>query len=155
MSKTHSVVITDTSCIIALTNANCLFLLNQIYTNIYTTREVENEFGEPLPEWFTVTSPSDLNLQRKLEFDIDLGEASAIALAIEIQADLIILDDLTARDVAKKLKLNVTGTLGVLVKAKEQGLITHVKPILDTLINSDFRISPELFQIVLEIVKEN
>jgi predicted nucleic acid-binding protein len=72
------------------------------------------------------------------------GEASAIALALELDDCTIILDDHKARRLADRLGLNVTGTLGVIIKAKRMGVIGSIRPLLDAIRNTDFRLSEGL-----------
>ena len=144
------VVVSDTSCFIALTNIEELQLLHQLYGKIITTYDVVAEFGKDLPDWIEIIPPIDLQKQRMLEFHVDRGEASAIVLALEQKADLIILDDLKARKSAESLGLEITGTLGVIIKAKQNGKIDSIKPILDKLQSTNFRISDEL---VLEAIR--
>ncbi len=85
---------------------------------------------------------------------MDKGEASALALAIEKKTATIILDDLRARKVAKSLKLKITGTLGVLVKAKQDGVIDKVKPLIDELRKTDFRASETVIKKILDVCGE-
>lgn len=84
--------------------------------------------------------------QQLLEFQIDRGEASAIALELEIGADLIILDDYKARLAAEKLGLQITGTLGAIIKAKKSGFISSIRPCLEKLQKIDFRLSTVLVE---------
>jgi len=142
MLKMPNVVIADTSCLIILCNINELDILQKLYHQITTTPDVANEYGDPLPEWIIVTSPSDIQKQHILELQVDKGEASAIALALEIHDSLIILDDLEGRILAKQLNLQITGTIGVLVKAKLKGIIPSIKPLLNKIKQTNFRISP-------------
>ena len=93
-----------------------------------------------------------VNLQ--METGLDLGESAAIALAKELKAQRILIDESAGRTVAKARDLPVTGTVGVLLIAKQQGLISKVKPILDELIAVGKRISPELYREVLAIANE-
>ncbi|HEX5150997.1 MAG TPA: DUF3368 domain-containing protein [Parafilimonas sp.] len=74
---------------------------------------------------------------------LDKGESSAIALAIEIADSTIILDDYKARKIANQLHLNFTGTLGVIIKAKLKGIIPSIKPLLEKIRQTDFRINDE------------
>jgi len=122
------VVICDTSCLIALDNIDELHLLKELYRKIYTTAEVASEFGTKLPDWFEIKSPADHHQQKLLEFQIDKGEASAIVLALELSAKLIILDDYKARLIAKKLGVTITGTLGIIIKAKKAGSSLPLNP---------------------------
>lgn len=140
----HKVIISDTSCFIVLNNIGELELLHKSYDDITTTIEVANEYGEELPDWVSIQSPKDKSKQKILELQLDKGEASAIALALEIPNSTVILDDQKARQVAEKLGLEITGTIGVIIKAKKKGVIESIKPILLKLKNSDFRYSLDL-----------
>lgn len=82
------------------------------------------------------------------------GEVEVMILAKEIESDLCIIDDLLARRYAKYYDLNITGTIGVVLKAKEQGIISRVKPIMDELIDSGIYIDSKLYNKVLEISEE-
>lgn len=78
------------------------------------------------------------------------GEREAIALAVELHADPIIVDDLPARRVAHAAGLNVIGTLGVLLGAKRVGLIGRIRPELDNLLKNSFFVSPQLYDELLQ-----
>lgn len=148
------VVVSDTSCFIALTNIEGLSLLQKLYKQIYTTSIVIKEFGDKLPNWVKLIEVEDLQKQKLLEFQIDKGEASAVVMALEQSADLIIVDDNKARLVAKKLGLQVTGTLGIIIKAKKAGVITSAKPLLENLRRTNFRISDDLLNEALMLAGE-
>ena len=124
------IIISDTSCLIVLSNMGELELLHKVYGNIVTTKEVAAEFGLPLPNWIQIQSPTDSLRQTILELQVDKGEASAISLALEIVDCTIILDDNKARRLAQQLGLQITGTIGVIVKAKQDGVIASIKPYL-------------------------
>lgn len=143
------IVISDTSCLIILSNINELEILKHLYGEIFTTIEVSKEFGEPLPEWIIIRSPGDLLIKRSLEQQIDKGEASAIALALETPDCIIILDDLKARKIAEKYGLKITGTLGIILYAHEKGIVKSVKHLLDKMKKSGFRINDEIEKEVL------
>jgi len=144
------VVISDTSCLIILSNIQELDLLKRVYKNVITTPEIANEFGELLPSWVKIKSPVDVKQQHIFELQVDKGEASAIALALETPGSLLILDDLQARTFAEKLGIVITGTLGVIIKAKLNGIIPSVKPLLAKIKQTNFRISSALEEIVLK-----
>jgi predicted nucleic acid-binding protein len=146
----HRTIISDTSCFIVLDNVGELDLLQKIYGNVLTTPIVRDEYGKVMPAWVEVREPADHHLQSVIELQLDKGEASAIALAVELSGSTIILDDYKARRVAEKLGLEITGTLGVIVRAKLKGLIPSVKPILEKIRQTDFRLSVELESIVLK-----
>ena len=89
-----------------------------------------------------------------LETQVDLGEASAIALAKEIDGSLLLLDDLKARKLAIKLNLKFTGTLGVFHKAKQSGFVDRIKPLIDKVLATNFRISEKIIDELLKINNE-
>lgn len=142
-------IISDTSCFIVLSKIEELDLLRKAYGSVLTTREVESEFGEELPAWIEIKSAIDIQLQKVLELQLDKGEASTIALAMETPESTLILDDFKARKVAKRLGLEITGTLGVIIKLKLAGIIPSIKPYLIKINNTDFRLSLELEQSAL------
>ena len=80
----HKTIISDTSCIILLDKIGELEILNKLFGTIVTTQEVAEEFGQQLPFWFEIQKPKDKNYQLVIEASVDKGEASAIALAIEL-----------------------------------------------------------------------
>jgi predicted nucleic acid-binding protein len=146
----QSAIISDTSCLILLDKIGELHLLNKLYSRIVLTPEIVGEFGKKLPEWFDVKSPVNKTYQRILEASLDLGEASAIALAIEEKDSLLIIDELKGRKFAEQLGLNFTGTLGVLINAKQKGILTSVKPAIQKIKETNFRLTRHLEQRILE-----
>ena len=143
------VVITDTSCLIILEKIALLPVLNQLFNVVLTTPEIAAEYGSQLPEWIIIISVKDKSLQQKLTSVVDKGEASAIALAHEIENKYLITDDLEARKLSIKLGLSIIGTLGILLRAKQQGYIGAVKPFVELMKQTDFRVSDNLYQTVL------
>ena len=144
-------IISDTSCFIILTNIDELELLHKVYGQITTTPEIIAEYGDPLPEWVEIATVTDKYKQQLLEMQIDKGESSAIALAMETPNSTLILDDIKARKIAQQLGLTYTGTIGVIIKAKLQGIIPTIKPILAKIKQTDFRLSAD---IELQALKE-
>ncbi len=144
MSKMPKFIISDTSCFIILSKIEALDLLQMVYGQILTTSDIAEEFGEELPDWVIVKEVSDKSKQKILELQIDKGESSAIALALEIPDSILILDDFKARKIAQQLGLKITGTIGVIVKAKLTGKIPSIKPYLDKIKITNFRISSEI-----------
>ena len=140
----HKTIVSDTSCLIILTNIGEFDLLCNTYGQIITTKEVAQEYGEVLPDWVVIKEALDKDFQHTLEKKIDKGEASAIALAIETDDCTIILDDYKARQVAEQLGLDITGTIGVIIKAKLNGVIPSIIPYLEKISHTDFRITDDL-----------
>jgi predicted nucleic acid-binding protein len=99
-------------------------LLRLLYEQVVTTPEISQEFGESLPDWVEIIQVSDKAKQELLEMQIDKGEASAIALALENENSILIIDDSKARKLAQNLKLDFTGTIGVIIAAKQKGVLS-------------------------------
>lgn len=137
-------IISDTSCLIILSNIGELNLLQKLYGNVTTTNDIVKEFGEKLPEWVEIKDAKDKQKQQLLELQIDKGESSAIALALELKDCTIILDDNKARRIANILGLKVTGTIGIIIKAKLNGIIPSIIPYLEKIKKTNFRLSPEI-----------
>lgn len=148
------VVITDASCLIILEKIALLAVLHQLFNTVLTTPEIAAEYGLTLPEWIVIISVKNKSLQQKLAAVVDKGEASAIALAHEIENKYLITDDLGARKLSIKLGLSIIGTLGVLLRAKQEGYINAVKPFIELMKQTDFRASDDLYQAVLHKADE-
>jgi predicted nucleic acid-binding protein len=147
-------IISDTSCLILLDNIGELSILNKLFGNITTTSEVAGEFGKLLPPWIEIKEPNNKNYQSIIEASLDRGEASAIALAIELDNCLLIIDDLKGRKFAHQLGLTIIGTIGVIVDAKLAGIIPSIKPILSKIKSTNFRITEQLELLILKLAGE-
>ena len=148
-------IVSNTSCLIVLDNIDTLYIRQKLYQNIYLTEEVAQEFGKPLENWMHVVTVIDKNYLRILNASVDLGEASIIALALQMQEDkVMILDDLKARKLAKQLQFKFTGLLGILLKAKQQQIISSVADIFTQLKKANFRFSEKLEKEVLRLAGE-
>jgi hypothetical protein len=104
--------------------------------------------------WLRIQAPTAMppaSLQRRRLGD---GEWEALALAIELKAEWIILDDLPARRSAEATGLNVIGTLGTLLTAKRTGVLKSIRPKLDALLRTSFFLSPKLYDELLQAVGE-
>ena len=150
----HRTIISDTSCLILLDKIGELSILNKLFGNILTTSEVAKEFGRPLPAWIEIKEPNNKNYQSIIEASVDKGEASAIALAIELDDCLLIIDDLKGRRFAHQLGLTIIGTIGVIVDAKLSGIIPSVIPILSKIKSTNFRITEQLELLILKLAGE-
>jgi len=93
-------------------------------------------------------------LIRALRKDLDYGESEVIALALELQADLVVVDEKDARDLAEFYNLKKIGLLGILIRAKERGLILSVKEYMDRLIDAGFRIDENLYELIISSLVE-
>jgi predicted nucleic acid-binding protein len=139
-------IVSDTSCLILLDKLGRIGLLKSLFGEITITTIIADEFGKEIPEFIRIEDPKDKNYQRIVESFLDPGEASAIALALEYEECLLILDDYKGRREAKQLKLDYTGTIGILLIAKEKGLINSFTEIIDDIKKTNFRISDEIIK---------
>jgi len=152
-------VISNTTPILSLIKIGKLDILKELYGQIMIPEAVFNEM-EVGKDWLFYTDLSKIDWIRiepiqqitsKLYlFDLDAGEAEVIILAQEQKADLVIMDEIMGRRYAKQLGLKLTGTLGILLRAKEKGLIDDVAPLISNLIKNGVWISPELIKVVLK-----
>ncbi|GHU83658.1 hypothetical protein FACS189468_8960 [Spirochaetia bacterium] len=151
--KLDKLVISDTSCLIGLTNIGKLDVLNELYGTVLVTPEVAQEYALTLPEWITVKAVTDS--QKTITFNevIDLGESSAIALATELENVLVIIDERRARKIAIGLGLEITGTLGLLIRAYEQGFIEEIEETIADLRRVHFRLPDNAESLAKNILK--
>jgi predicted nucleic acid-binding protein len=160
------IVVSDASPFISLAMTGHLELLKHLYQQVFipdavyqelTGNDVERPGAVEVQtlEWIIVQPVQNAMVMRALQGELDRGEAAAIALAVERQADMVLIDERRARAVATRLGLNVVGVLGVLVEAKHKALISQLKPILDDLITrAGFWVSAQLYERVLQAVGE-
>lgn len=162
------IVISDTSATTNLAAIQHLHLLSQLYKQVIIPQAVYRELADidpPVPGtleiqaacWVEVKQITNRSVVERLKEQVSLepGESEAIALALELNADLLLIDERRGRAEANRLGLRITGLLGILVEAKRQNLVAAVKPLMDALIaTSEFRVSSALYQQILEMVNE-
>lgn len=156
-------VVSNTTPIISLLKLSRLDILKELYANISIPLAVYQEieagknksYYQDLTKlsWLSIVEIQDRNAL-KYFLDLDAGEAEAIVLATELGADLIIIDEKLGRFHAKHADLKVTGTIGVLIKAKQHGIIRRLKPLLYELTEKDVWISEKLIGEILKQVEE-
>jgi predicted nucleic acid-binding protein len=101
-------------------------------------------------EWLRVRKISDLSAVEPLRGNLDAGESEAIVLALELEADVLLMDEALGRRAASEQGVTLSGTLGTLLLAKEENVIDEVAPVVDQLISTGFRVSDSLYQHVLK-----
>lgn len=162
------IIISDTSPLSNLALVDCLFLLKEIYKTVVIPQAVADELSNAEGEdpriiavlsldWVEVRPSTNLQLIAELRKDylLDRGEAEAIALALEINADELLIDERLGRREATRRGLSITGVLGILLVAKHRGLIPLVYPVMDSLITeAGFRVSQDLYVNVLKTAGE-
>jgi predicted nucleic acid-binding protein len=126
--------------LIAFTNIGRLNLLQTLCPAIITTPEVAAEYKYPLPPWITIRVVKDEAKIRSINTLLGLGESSAIALALETENVLVILDDKRARSYAKNVGLTYTGIVGLLRLGYKKGLIQDIDSIISALHSIQFHL---------------
>jgi predicted nucleic acid-binding protein len=159
-------VISNSSPIMNLAIIGQLHLVQELFGEIIIPKEVWFELileGKGKPgtneiekvKWIKVEEVKNNNLVKMLTKDLDVGESAAIALAIEKKADLLLLDETDARNLAEFYNLTKTGVIGILMKAKKRSLIKEIKPMLEKLrIHAHFWIKPDLYDAILSEMGE-
>jgi uncharacterized protein len=156
-------IISNTTPLISLLKINKLNLLQDLYGKIVIPNAVfyELEKGKLKNYYKDLTKLDWINIQGISNkdsityfFDLDNGEAEVLILAHELNADLVIIDELAGRRYAKKLGLEITGTIGILLRAKEKKLISSVKDALNELIEKGSWINKELLNKALQLADE-
>jgi predicted nucleic acid-binding protein len=159
-------IVSNTSPIINLAFAGLLDLLPQLYGNIVIPHAVWEEIvvqGEGQPgaaelqqaAWVQVSSVNNRELVDALRQELDAGEAEAIALAMQLRAEILLMDERLGRETAHHLGLHCVGLIGVLVEAKHKSLIPAIQPHLDLLrTQAGFRLSELLYRQVLNDANE-
>lgn len=153
------IVVSDTSPISNLLQIGEIELLRLTFSRVIIPDAVHHEICEvetsksALSElnWIERLTVSDVALRDRLLEIVDPGEAEAITLAVELSCDFLLIDEALGRNVAKKLGITITGLLGVLLRAKNDGHIVLVKPYIDRLVNeAGFRLSASLIDDALQ-----
>jgi predicted nucleic acid-binding protein len=164
MPETLRIVISNATPIIGLALIRQLHLLQCLYVEVLVPPAVYAEVlaggtGRPgsaelqHAAWIKMTPLQDPR-RADLLSDLDRGEAGILALAQELDADLVIVDERLGRRHAKRLGLTLTGTLGVLLRAKAQGYLAKVRPWIDQLQQGDIRLDKFLVKEALQLAKE-
>ncbi len=160
----HEMVISNTSPIFYLHRLGHLDLLHKLYEHILVPEAVVEELragkeqGEDVPDiadcnWIEVLSVNTPELV-SLITDLGPGEAQVLTLAIENPGSLVLLDDGLAREIAGARNIKLTGTAGILLKAKQEGYIEAVEPLIRMLTQLGFRLSNDVINIILKLAQE-
>jgi predicted nucleic acid-binding protein len=157
------IVVSDTSPITNLLRIGRIDLLQPLFGTVVIPEAVHEEIAYieeqrvaiSKIDWITVVPVTNADLLGRLLVTLDRGEAEALTLAVELDADAVLIDESKGREEARKLNLPLTGILGVLIGAKEEGLIPLVEPEIRRLVdNSGFWLSEELIDSVLRTIGE-
>jgi predicted nucleic acid-binding protein len=153
-------VVCNSSPLISLSSTGLLRLLKAIYGRIIVPDEVFHEvtekgIGRPgegevrKADWIEVASVTNEDMLRRCREIVSSTDATVVALAKERDADLVIVDDRELREFAESEGLSITGTVGILLIAKERRLIQSVKVEMENLVKQGLRISTSVYQEVL------
>lgn len=153
-------VIVNSTPLIVLCGIGQLNLLKKLYGEIYIPKAVYQEVTAKTDSaclqlkneksWIHVAEIKDTGDKKMYKAKLHDGEVEGMILAQEMKSDLVILDDNAAKKTAKYLGLTVTGTLGILIKAKQDGYIQQIHPLLSMMKRKGFYISETVERLVLE-----
>lgn len=153
------IVVSNTTPIITLLGIGKLEILQKLYGKIFIPQAVakevlvgENKFAFVDLEqigWVVIKKVENELLLKTFLQDLDEGEAEALVLAIEMKADILLIDEKIGRNLAHKKNIKLSGTLGVILKAKEKGFIESVKPLLSQMLENKIWLSETLIQQIL------
>lgn len=159
------IVVSDAGPLIYLGGVGRLDVLRGMFGRVVIPRQVWDEIvvaGAGLPgssavaaaEWIVSVVPSPSRTVVRLAEELDAGEAAAIALCLEMRAQLLLCDDLQGRRAAEAVGVRVVGTFGVLLQAKAEGYVSEVTPIIEAMLAMGFRASSALVASVIETARE-
>jgi predicted nucleic acid-binding protein len=143
------IVVSDTTAITSLIAIDRADLLRQVFGEVFIPRAVLSELHvvhATVPEFLQIREVIDGNAVRQLKVaELDDGEAEAIVLAEELAADYLLIDESDGRAIAKQRGLRIIGLIGVLLRAKNEELVSKIAPILEALTtNGGFWISEQI-----------
>jgi len=158
-------IVSNATPFIALARIGCLELFERVIGDVVIPEAVARELSEYSParpgaidvsqeHWIRVLPIKSEQQVRLLLPTLDRGEAEVIALALEHRARLVVMDELTGRKVAESMNLNVSGTVGILIRAKQTGAISSVKPLLDEMKKQGVYFSERFIEAVLKQIGE-
>jgi predicted nucleic acid-binding protein len=155
-------IIADSSALVALAICEGLALLDQLFDEVKVPQTVFEEViveGKPAAETLRTyltrkAVPVDMTPFVIASGGIGQGELEAMALYKTLHANYLLVDDKRARKVARLNHIKITGSQGILLLAKHEGLISRVQPFLDRLRHSDIRISERLIHKILQLAGE-
>ncbi|MFZ4599710.1 MAG: DUF3368 domain-containing protein [Terrimicrobiaceae bacterium] len=160
------IVVADTSVLLNLTLVGRENLLDAIFHKVVVPPAVQTEFvrlagssgrfaGLVLPTWIRLQAPETIPATIACDADLDSGESQALALALEIRADGVLIDEAHGRSIAIALGLTPIGVFGILVRAKRSGLLPSVQAAIDDLLEkARFHASDDLIREVLRLAGE-
>jgi predicted nucleic acid-binding protein len=152
------IVVSDTSAITSLLQIGRGALLSQIYGEVIIPQAVQRELQvihQSLPAFIRVQSITHQDDDERLVAVVDEGEAEAIVLAKEIQADELLIDEADGRRVALEEGLSIVGLLGVLLEAKKHGYISSVRQVTSELENTaTFHVGDAIKEIIFRAAGE-
>ena len=159
-------VVVNTTPLIALSHVGKLSILKELYGEIIIPEAVYRELSvkadsickrtvDQSLDWIQVEKIQNQMAKAMYKTQLHDGEVEVMILSKEIGADVVVIDDANAKKHAKYLGLPVTGTLGVLIKAKQEGYVEELKPILYQMVEHGIYISDNLVALCLKQVGEN
>jgi len=159
------IVVANSSVLIFLSKIKLLDILKKLFGTVYIPEAVYHEVvvegGErsgaievKKADWVKIVHIKNKRLANYLRQEIDVGEAEAIVLALELKADVILLDDADARMIARSMGLNIKGTIGVLLLAWRKGLLEDVEEKIKELMSKGYRLRSDIYLRIIEEIRK-
>jgi len=156
----HRTVVDNSTPIIALRGIDRLDVLRTLYGNIVIPEAVRDELvvkdAQALAgtNWIKVKPITNIAAKETFITSLHDGEVEVMILAKELNADLVVIDDGLARRHAMYQGLTITGTIGVLIRAKKEGVIDSLRSVLDELIEFGFYVSEAVINEALRVAED-
>lgn len=159
-------VVSDTSVLLNLCRVSAEGLLRGLFAEVWVPPAVAAEFlrladGRPrfrglaLPDWVRISPAVKVPPEVRACADLDAGESEALSLALEMRASAVLVDEAAGRSAARMLNVTSIGVAGILLRAKQRGLIPAVRPLLTQLHEeAGFWLSPVFESEVLRLAGE-
>ncbi|MBN2445033.1 MAG: DUF3368 domain-containing protein [Spirochaetales bacterium] len=160
------IYVCNTTPIIAFSKIGYIELIREVFGTIIVPEAVFKElteYGQERPganeilnaDWVTIEKVKNKEYVDFLKTSLDNGEAEVIALAYEKKAFLAIIDEKIARRIAMQMGINIIGSIGILLKAKKQGIIKEIKPYWDNMIRCGIRYNKKFYSELLKRTQES
>ncbi len=154
------ILVADSSALVTLAIVDKLNVLESLFDDVcipkavYDEITVDHKIESKRLKVFCEGKVKVIRQSFVFPVSLGVGESEAMTLYKELQADFLLCDDKKAKKYAKNFSINTIGSLGVLLKAKEKGLIKEIAPLLGILKKSDIFIDDKIYDLILKIAKE-
>lgn len=160
MPRTKQIVINTSPLLALIAGLGDLTILSNLYQNVYVTYEVSQEILNGGKNGFGVKEFQEIKTLHKINYplpitpfllnSLDLGEASVIQLALNLGISTVCIDEVVGRRIARLNSLKVTGSIGILLRAKQEGYDFSMREVIDRMVNRGIRLSNNIISVALK-----